>query len=120
MRYTKFGAVPVVSDPDDDLMQPRVEQDSMQPIVISQAGLGKRKGRGPGKILQVRLPADREEIWPVGKEEFTCKGNPSQITKVITRLALQLLPGPFISFLQYDFNTRLELEKQFLVKPTSC
>ena len=79
----------------------------------------KRKGRGPGKIVGSRMPEERPEVWPVGSKEFTCETtketNPRQITAAITRLTLNLMPGPFRSFRMFDDNTRLTLETQFLV-----
>jgi hypothetical protein len=79
----------------------------------------KRKGRGPEKVVQSILPNQRPKVWPVGLEEFTTektdKTNPRQITAIITRLALNLMPDPFRSFRMFDQTTRDTLEIQFLV-----
>jgi hypothetical protein len=79
----------------------------------------KRKGRGPGKIVGSRMPEQRPEVWPVGSKEFTCETtketHPRQITEAITRLTLNLMPGPFRSFRMFDDDARKTLEIQFLV-----
>lgn len=113
VKYTKSGAIPAH---DENITQVDFSE-SRQVVSGSQSGVRKRKGRGPGKLLASRPLKDRPEIWPVGKEEFgTTSTKPGQITSLITKLTLQNMPGPYISFLMFDDNTRLSLQKQFLVK----
>jgi hypothetical protein len=122
VKYTKLGAVLIPPEPEKNPALPTELAASASASAsagsASQSGVLKRKGRGPGQILPPRLRSERPVIWPVGKQEFTMEKNPSQITSVITKLTLQLMPGPCISFLLFDQNTRNALEDAFWYKKT--
>lgn len=120
VKYTQQGAVPIPPDPEENpAVSTELSASASASASASQSGVLKRKGRGPGQIIPPRLPSERPVIWPVGKQEFTTENNPTQITSVITKLALQLMPGPCISFLLFDQNTRNALEDGFLVQKTT-
>lgn len=78
----------------------------------------KKKGRGPGKVLDSTPNIeDRPVIWVVGDHEFDSEGDAKQIPKSITRLALSYITSPLRSYHSFDLDTKNAVEAAFLVTP---
>ncbi|KAF3338626.1 hypothetical protein FCM35_KLT17463 [Carex littledalei] len=75
----------------------------------------KRRGRGPGIVRDATDDVEkRPEIWVVGKKEFSCDDKPRDITALITRLALNYMPGPIRSYHSWDITQKNMVEEAFL------
>jgi hypothetical protein len=66
VRYTQLGPIPSNSAAASEHSALEHTEGEGQGNVVH-----KRKGRGPGKVLDVRPPEQRPDVWPVGIDEFT-------------------------------------------------